>query len=487
LWRDDDLALLNISSKIIGSALLHERMGGEIKSLASFPSQNPNPVLRLDKDGAIILANEASQALLQDWGCKVGGYAPKFWRDLVTETLTSESRRTIDVELGDRVFLFFVMPVKEASYVNFYGRDITDRKQMEEELRRRSAHLEELVENRTEEIKKLNESMSQRLIQKIRQIDNMSGVRDEVRKSPDISTALGLILDAVLNDLEMDTGAVLIVKRKENAVKLRGFKSGMEGMKLDDEYSLGVGFAELEALNENKNISKIVGRDETTILRTPSVHCAPIHFGKEVYGILACGSRKNLTLDGSDLTVLGLYSDLASTVFETRSLAITPVKEIGSIAEKRFDLESGCSYLAKNDIQKAFEAFTDNVLGGFDGLCITREFPSKVRRKFGLEKTPIVWLTGEKVEGQTTINSLQDLSVLIGNFLEKVDHGVVMLDGFEYLITNNGFDSFIRFLQMTRSRFEQRGAVFIAPLLEEALDAKQVKLIEREMKLLISK
>jgi PAS domain S-box-containing protein len=609
MWRDEDLALLNISSKIIASALSHERIDEEIKSLARFPSENPNPILRLNKDGIIMLANPASRVFLQDWGCKVGDYAPKFWQDLVTETLTNKSRRTIDAELGDRVYLFFVMPVQEANYVNFYGRDITERKrmeeersrlaaivdssddaiigksldgiiqtwnsgaerlygystdeaigqnisiltppelsneiseilekiksgeriknyettriskdgrriyvsltispiidrsgkivgastiarditnrrQMEEELRRHSEHLEELVENRTEEIKKLNESMSQRLIQKIRQIDNISSLRDEVRKSPDISTALDLILDAVLSDLEMDIGAVLIAKREENVVKLRSFKSRAEGMKVDEEFPLNVGFAEFEALNENKNLSKIVGRDEPTILKTPSVHCAPIHLGNEVYGILACGSRKNLTLDGSDVDVLRLYSDLASTVFETRRLTITPVKEVGSVTEKRFEFEFGCSYLVKNDVQKAFEAFAENVLSGFEGLCITREFPQRVRNKYQLEKTPIVWLTGEKVEGETTINSLQDLSVLIGNFLEKVDQGVVMLDGFEYLITNNGFDSFIRFLQMTRSRFEQRGAVFMAPLLEEALDVKQVKLIEREMKLLMSK
>ena len=143
-------------------------------------------------------------------------------------------------------------------------------------------------------------------------------------------------------------------------------------------------------------------------------------------------------------------------------------------------LEFGGVYLAKNNVEKAFDIFVDGILGGLDGLCITRTFPPKVRSKYGLEKTPIVWLTAEKVNGQVTVNSLQDLSILIRDFLENNRRSIVFLDGAEYLITNYGFESFIRFLQLNRSRFEQKESVLIVPILEEAMDAKHVRLIERE-------
>ena len=52
------------------------------------------------------------------------------------------------------------------------------------------------------------------------------------------------------------------------------------------------------------------------------------------------------------------------------------------------------------------------------------------------------------------------------------------------MTTNHAFNAFIRFLQFIRSRFEHSEAILIAPLLEEALEQKQTKLIEREMKLL---
>ncbi|MEM2530819.1 MAG: DUF835 domain-containing protein [Candidatus Bathyarchaeia archaeon] len=57
-----------------------------------------------------------------------------------------------------------------------------------------------------------------------------------------------------------------------------------------------------------------------------------------------------------------------------------------------------------------------------------------------------------------------------------------MLDGIEYLIMQHGFESFMRFLYLNRSRVERRDSILIAPLLEGALDPRQVNLIEREMK-----
>ncbi len=143
--------------------------------------------------------------------------------------------------------------------------------------------------------------------------------------------------------------------------------------------------------------------------------------------------------------------------------------------------ESAWTCLVKNDVEKAFRVFAGRIAAGREGLCITREPPSRIRRMYGLKNTRIVWLTGEKVEGETTLSSLQDLSILIGDFLAKAERSVVLLDGFEYLVVNHGFDAFIRFLQLTRTRFEQREATLIAPIIDETLSMKEVRLIEREM------
>jgi PAS domain S-box-containing protein len=109
---------------------------GEIERLARFPSENPNPVLRVAADGVVLYANGASSPLLDVWGCQVGDPLPDEWRDFNLQVLDSRRSRDAEVEVGDRVFSLTFAPVTDAGYVNVYGLDITERKQAEEALKR---------------------------------------------------------------------------------------------------------------------------------------------------------------------------------------------------------------------------------------------------------------------------------------------------------------------------------------------------------------
>ena len=133
--------------KIVGIQIItrditeRKRMEEEIRSLAQFPSENPNPVLRLDRHGTVLSANEASKPLLQEWGSRIGEVAPKSWRDFVTDVFSTGESRNIDIEFGGKSYTFLVKPLMEAEYVNLYGRDITERKRAEDALRRRAEEL----------------------------------------------------------------------------------------------------------------------------------------------------------------------------------------------------------------------------------------------------------------------------------------------------------------------------------------------------------
>ncbi len=118
---------------------------GDIKNLAKFPSENPNPVLRLNQEGIVLYANEASKALLRDWQSEVGGYAPELWRNSFIDAFKDQSQITVDVQFGEQYYTFDITPSPNTNYANLYGRDDTERRRAEDENRRNEARLESLL------------------------------------------------------------------------------------------------------------------------------------------------------------------------------------------------------------------------------------------------------------------------------------------------------------------------------------------------------
>ena len=115
-----------------------------IRTLAKFPSENPNPVLRVCQEEKLLYANEASGEVLRQWGCAVGDPVPPPWGEIVREALARRRGILHDIECGDRTYSLFVAPIAEAGYVNLYGRDVTDARRAEEAVQRYVRRLEGL-------------------------------------------------------------------------------------------------------------------------------------------------------------------------------------------------------------------------------------------------------------------------------------------------------------------------------------------------------
>jgi hypothetical protein len=186
------------------------------------------------------------------------------------------------------------------------------------------------------------------------------------------------------------------------------------------------------------------------------------------------------TYDESELSVLGLYSGLASSVLEIAGFSVEPVKEAAKTRKRKYKVDPGTNLIVQDDVDLAYDIFIDHIMAGIDGLMITRVFPKKIREKFGLEKTPIIWLNDEKLEGQLTVNNVQDLSIAISNYVAKAEKPVILIDGIEYLISRGGFDPVLRFLQTKRSQVESSNSILLVALFKDAIDPKEARLMQRE-------
>ena len=106
----------------------------EIEKLAKFPTENPNLVLRISKDGIVLYHNHPSESLLEHWHYQEGKLLQGRWFQFVLDALEDDDIKTVEIEIGDKVLFLTFAPIVEKDFVNVYGLDITDRKKAEKSL-----------------------------------------------------------------------------------------------------------------------------------------------------------------------------------------------------------------------------------------------------------------------------------------------------------------------------------------------------------------
>ena len=128
----------------------------EIEALSRFPSENPNPVLRIARDGKVIYVNDAGKEVFK---VRVGKKMPERYLSTLNEAARSKQQVGLEGKVGDRYFSSIVRFIPEAGYFNMYSRDITERKRAQEVLREYSENLEQMVEERTKRLRDVQEEL----------------------------------------------------------------------------------------------------------------------------------------------------------------------------------------------------------------------------------------------------------------------------------------------------------------------------------------
>ncbi|WP_370571667.1 DUF835 domain-containing protein [Methanomethylovorans sp.] len=176
---------------------------------------------------------------------------------------------------------------------------------------------------------------------------------------------------------------------------------------------------------------------------------------------------------------------------ELRGLFITPVKE--EVSEKSdlddIFLENGLIYLIpSHDSADGYKLFANIVKRGTPGLCITRQNPEKIRDKYNLTKTPMIWLTKNRIHGQQVIDPSELFKIFptVFDFISKAHDGVILLDGLEFLTLFNDVRSVVKLIEQTNDTIMASSSRMILQLDPEVLDKKEYHLLKRWMKLLPS-
>jgi class 3 adenylate cyclase len=104
------------------------------KAMNKYPDQNPNPVLRIARDGTLEYANPASARVRRGLGIVVGEPVPDELLARIRTMAASLEPAALEVEAEGRIFTVLVVAVFEYGSINLYGTDITAARQVERAL-----------------------------------------------------------------------------------------------------------------------------------------------------------------------------------------------------------------------------------------------------------------------------------------------------------------------------------------------------------------
>ncbi len=170
-----------------------------------------------------------------------------------------------------------------------------------------------------------------------------------------------------------------------------------------------------------------------------------------------------------------------NSIEEEMDLLLVQCGKCGVIMEKVAD---GYNYLVvDNDHTTAFKMFVSLLKNGGTGLSISTTFPDKLKKEHDMEKADVIWLTDTTVADKKTINPHRlefEMMRMYAAFVKSSPKSAIILDGFEYLVVENGFDKVFKFIKKINDLSSVNNATLIVPIGTSSLEPDQLGTLKKE-------
>lgn len=142
----------------------------------------------------------------------------------------------------------------------------------------------------------------------------------------------------------------------------------------------------------------------------------------------------------------------------------------------------GVTYILMDDDGNASREMFQKVLKKKGrGLLISRINPKVLMRKYDLGGATVCWMSKMRAgEDIRSVYGLQEISILINSHVEENPTSAVMVDGLEYLISNNDFNIVLRLIQQIRDKVSTTESILFLPVNPQVLEQKQMTLLKNE-------
>jgi len=207
----------------------------------------------------------------------------------------------------------------------------------------------------------------------------------------------------------------------------------------------------------------------------------------------ALGSLRPLQIKSTQvLTRRGFFVALRrlARIIKAHDPAYDPIKALAGLMKSygrspyEISLIPGTTYIIEEEKpQKILEIFSELVMHGMEGLCLSRYNPETLSERYNVPEDTVIWLTQKSEPGYRTVDptNFPRLSSMISDFLNRANYPVILLEGLGYLITQSNYETVLRFVQSQRDEIALKNAILLVHIDPLSLDTKELHRLASEM------
>jgi CheY-like chemotaxis protein/GAF domain-containing protein len=338
------------------------------------------------------------------------------------------------------------------------------------------------------EIKEIGEQLEKRIEEKSKKLEIILNTRQSLQKERSWERGLTTIVEA-MEMLGFERSAVFLVNPMRKTLESYSGKGGglpkkNVSISLKDTEYFGV-----QCVMEKKTIhikEYEPGKGKQIIPGAHSFVWVPIVVQNEAFAALATDNMKsNSPITEEDVKDLEILAGMCAAFIDRTRILVEPVAEDRLRTAFKYWLDPAEGYVVlEKKPEKCLEIFVDLVTHGIPGFVVSRKHPGKLRREYKLARTPIVWLSRSGREDTMTPDDLPKLNFIIEDFTKKSEESVVLFDGLEYLVSQIGFETVLKFLQELRDVAVVNNSRMIIPLHRDTVSTREFSILEREFTIL---
>lgn len=187
---------------------------------------------------------------------------------------------------------------------------------------------------------------------------------------------------------------------------------------------------------------------------------------------------------GTEPGVVDTPTVQAASEMSAQQAGVVTYPVIRATPGEGFPVEKGFIYLVKEKRPNiSFAMFKEATAHGAKGMLVAREHPNRLKQMHEFEAAKILWLTRRVGVDHIDPTELSLLNLEITKFVQGTPKSVVLLEGLEYIITQNDFETVLRFVNHLHDFVLAHDCAVVIVIDPRVLSTRELALLERSARI----